>query len=240
MMKHLSLLLFLIVNLFLISACNSKINSVKETHWGSEESITLGDALDKYKYFEKTKWKNIKTDNGRKFVEFTGIISPNEFLSGVDEVLNNAKIKFPNIESDLTSPEKLNEAYMEVSIMLTDSYGVTSSQLEPKMYYMVGSNMKKFIDDKGRLKLTIRFKVPKEKSDRPDIESIQLTDTIADSQKIDNLSEHELLSNIYEEKHLFGDSGMNSDPYWKWGATELGQKVGEALKQAQRSMMGVR
>ena len=45
-----------------------------------DDSITLGDAFDKYKFFKSTKWESFEDDQGRKVVEFVGEFEMEKFL----------------------------------------------------------------------------------------------------------------------------------------------------------------
>lgn len=45
-----------------------------------DDSITLGDAFDNYKFFKSTKWESFDDDQGRKVVEFVGEFDTEKFL----------------------------------------------------------------------------------------------------------------------------------------------------------------
>lgn len=50
------------------------INFVKDNVFKFDKSLTIGQALDNYKYLKNKKWKFFKSDQGRKIVEFSGDI----------------------------------------------------------------------------------------------------------------------------------------------------------------------
>jgi hypothetical protein len=52
-------------------------------------SITVGEALDNYKYFKKTTWREFKTDNGKIVVEFVGNYHRWEGTVRIQFVLNS-------------------------------------------------------------------------------------------------------------------------------------------------------
>lgn len=69
----------LIVGLFLslmISGC-SDVDTVKNGILNFDNSITVGEAFDKYSYFSDTDWEDFKTSNGRKIVQVTGEFNDN-------------------------------------------------------------------------------------------------------------------------------------------------------------------
>jgi len=75
-MKNLKLL---IVGLFLslmVSGC-SDVGTVKNGTLNFDNSITVGEAFDKYSYFSDTDWEDFETSNGRKIVQVTGEFNEN-------------------------------------------------------------------------------------------------------------------------------------------------------------------
>lgn len=51
---------------------SSDISSVKNGTLEFDKSLTVGQAVDKYRYFKKTEWEELKEDNGRRVVQATG------------------------------------------------------------------------------------------------------------------------------------------------------------------------
>lgn len=62
------------------SISNDQIELVKQGFMTFDESITLGDALDKYAKFSKTQWQFLTTSQGRQIVECRGELK-NEFIN---------------------------------------------------------------------------------------------------------------------------------------------------------------
>jgi hypothetical protein len=63
-----------VIGLFLslvITGC-SDVSTVKNGTLNFDNSITVGEAFDRYKYFSDTDWTDFKTSNGRKIVQVTG------------------------------------------------------------------------------------------------------------------------------------------------------------------------
>lgn len=59
---------------------DDEINLVKQGFMTFDESITLGDALDKYGKFSKTHWQFVTSEQGRQIVECQGELK-NEFVN---------------------------------------------------------------------------------------------------------------------------------------------------------------
>lgn len=59
-----------------LNGCNKvgggDVSLVKNGYLDFDKSITLGQALDGYKFFSKKEWKAYKTEQGRRVVEFVG------------------------------------------------------------------------------------------------------------------------------------------------------------------------
>lgn len=69
-MRHLSKLLILLF-IFLINGCGSDdVSSVSDGYLSFDKSITVGQALNGYKYFKTHEWSSFKAENGRKIVQF--------------------------------------------------------------------------------------------------------------------------------------------------------------------------
>ncbi len=77
-MRKLKILVIgLFISLF-INGC-SDADIVKDGTLNFDNSITVGQAFDKYSYFTSTSWKDFETSNGRKIVEVTGDFN-NEYI----------------------------------------------------------------------------------------------------------------------------------------------------------------
>lgn len=73
MKKFISILLFSLI----LTGCGSDLSSVKDGTMHFDNSITVGDAFDKYSYFTSTDWRSFETSNGRKIVEVKGVFTDN-------------------------------------------------------------------------------------------------------------------------------------------------------------------
>jgi len=51
-----------------------ELDLVKNGTLAMDKSLTVGKAIDNYKYFKNTEWKLVTTDNGKKIVEAVGNI----------------------------------------------------------------------------------------------------------------------------------------------------------------------
>jgi len=77
-MRKLKLLIIGLFISLMITGC-SDVDTVKDGTLNFDNSITVGEAFDKYSYFTSTSWKNFETSNGRKIVEVTGDFN-NEYI----------------------------------------------------------------------------------------------------------------------------------------------------------------
>ena len=53
------------------------VNLVKNGTLNFDNSITIGEAFDRYSYFSSTNWKDFETSNGRQVVEVEGVFTDN-------------------------------------------------------------------------------------------------------------------------------------------------------------------
>ncbi|MCP4177688.1 MAG: hypothetical protein GY756_07970 [bacterium] len=86
-MKQLSIFLAVaIIAILFLNGCllnatkKNAINIVQDSTLQNYKNLTIGEALNNYKYFEKKEWKSYKTDKGRIFVPFTGETDTNGLL----------------------------------------------------------------------------------------------------------------------------------------------------------------
>lgn len=56
------------------------ISTVKEGVLKYDESVTVGNAFDGYQYFKETKWKEFKTSQNRRVVEFEGLMDYERYV----------------------------------------------------------------------------------------------------------------------------------------------------------------
>lgn len=74
-MKYITTLFIITITTMLISGCDkiksftsSDVSLVKDGVLEMDKSLTVGKAIDNYKYFKKTQWKALKTENGKRMV----------------------------------------------------------------------------------------------------------------------------------------------------------------------------
>lgn len=77
----------------IVSGCQGKVDQVKNMVWDADKSLTLGKALDNYKYFEKREWSAKKTDNGKEYIEFIGTLEPSTRLKDIDSEMSSISTK---------------------------------------------------------------------------------------------------------------------------------------------------
>lgn len=71
MKKMIAAVLFSLI----LAGCDGDLSSVKNGTLEFDNSITVGQAFDKYSYFSSTQWESFETSNGRKIVEVTGFFT---------------------------------------------------------------------------------------------------------------------------------------------------------------------
>lgn len=74
MINHRIISLYIIILFTLVGCGNKEVSVVKEGTMDFDKSLTIGQAIDNYKYFKKVNWKLDKSDNGKKIVVVTGDI----------------------------------------------------------------------------------------------------------------------------------------------------------------------
>jgi hypothetical protein len=82
---------WVVIGIILFTGCNylGDIGMVKRSILSDlDHSITIGDALENYKYFKKTEWTNFTTEQGRKIVEFRGYYTKWDAVVTIQFVLN--------------------------------------------------------------------------------------------------------------------------------------------------------
>lgn len=97
-MKKYVLVLFSALSL--CTACDKlggggEVAMVKNGTLELDKSLTVGKAIDNYKYFKKTKWELVTTDNGRKVVTVTAAMDTEKHPSmGAQSGIKSADMKF--------------------------------------------------------------------------------------------------------------------------------------------------
>jgi len=69
-------IIFLSMIVVFISNCSVEpMDVVKGGTLNFDESVTVGDAFDKYSYFSDSSWRTFKSSGGNDIVEFTGVMA---------------------------------------------------------------------------------------------------------------------------------------------------------------------
>lgn len=101
----------------LLVGCKSKVDQAKNYIWEGDKALTLGKALDNYKWFEKTSWKLKKTENGKEYVEFVGTLLP---PSSKIELATSAIQTVPKIKNQIENNVGAENYYYN-TILCTNS-----------------------------------------------------------------------------------------------------------------------
>jgi hypothetical protein len=97
-------LVLLIAVVFLLVGCSPSISIVKDGTLDLDKSVTVGNALDKYKYFYNTKWSVINDEQSRTIVDFVG-------------KLNIEKMFYDANDGHVYAKEWLNKNYKDMRDM---------------------------------------------------------------------------------------------------------------------------
>lgn len=76
---------------------DNSVTMVKKGTLEIDKSLTVGQAIDNYKYFKKTKWEVLTTDNGKKVVQAYGEIDLEKhpkINAKVNPTLKQAEMRF--------------------------------------------------------------------------------------------------------------------------------------------------
>lgn len=80
---------------WLTTGCSeNKVAMVKNGTLQFDKSLTVGQAIDNYKYFKKTKWETLTTENGKKVVQVTGQIALDKHPSIKNPELKAMDVRF--------------------------------------------------------------------------------------------------------------------------------------------------
>lgn len=89
-----SIVVMLCLSLFVGGCSDNKVSMVKNGTLEFDKSLTVGQALDNYKYFTKTKWEAITTENGKKVVQVIGQIALDNHPSIKNPELKAMDVRF--------------------------------------------------------------------------------------------------------------------------------------------------
>ncbi len=92
-----------------------------------DKSLTVGQAIDNYKYFKKTGWEAIKTDNGRRVVNIKAMIDTDKhptLNSKQNPNLKDAELQFQFV---INQDKSFQLSWCGIAVTKTDG-----SKLEPE------------------------------------------------------------------------------------------------------------
>lgn len=115
----------------IVSGCQGKVDQVKNMVWDADKSLTLGKALDNYKYFEKREWSAKKTDNGKEFIEFIGTLDPSSRQKEINNELTALTPKIDKLKKELEENYPKLKAH-DVSTISYYTYGCSREEDKSK------------------------------------------------------------------------------------------------------------
>lgn len=120
-MKKLLLASILSVTIFGLSGCSSDIDRVKDSVLDFNSAMTLGDALDNYKYCQDSEWTSYTTEKNEDIVKFSckltlPLSEPMAFKLG-EEAFNLVRIAKNSFDADdkVAVPSFVTEAYRKLN-----------------------------------------------------------------------------------------------------------------------------
>lgn len=128
-MKKVCLLITSILMISALSGCDKvggEVALVKNGTLEMDKSLTVGKAIDNYKYFKDTKWELLTTDNGKKLVQATGNID-----TGTHPTLNSAagiKSMFIEFQFKVNLDKTFEVAWCGVGVEKNDGSKVDPEQ----------------------------------------------------------------------------------------------------------------
>ncbi len=79
--KHVNLLCALVLMLVMVGCGNKEVSIVKEGTLDFDKTLTVGKAIDNYKYFKKVDWKLEQSENGKRVVVVSGDLEVEKILN---------------------------------------------------------------------------------------------------------------------------------------------------------------
>lgn len=205
------------------AGCKGKVEQVKNHIWEGDKGLTLGKALDNYKGFEKKNWEVKKTENGKEFVEFTGVLPPNEqklkesdtLTKRITEIKNqlaNKNVKIINDYSGYMGKAHI-EQYLYEGAYIDNSYDafdnsdkaiaeravVIEGMLQPYLNKSLALN--EFYKNGNKMEVVYQFTINEDKS----IDISTSGCRTSKDKKASELSEpFAVLKSIYDNKPIVG------------------------------------
>lgn len=103
------------------------LDVVKKAHLEFDKSVTIGQALDGYKYFEKKEWLTTKSPEGARLVILKTGMSP-EYLKELNQVCSKKNPKQQKIESQQWSIQFTVNPDQTVHVSGTQTLSVLADQ----------------------------------------------------------------------------------------------------------------
>ena|SRR2546426_425784 len=127
MMHTISKFLVPVFVTFMLTACGTArgndVSLVKTGYLSFDQSVTVGNALDKYKYFKTTEWKSFITKKEQHVVEFNGIVDMDKLnYSNANFIAGSEKSWSPYVAEEsvliqfsINNDKTFNLSYMEIN-----------------------------------------------------------------------------------------------------------------------------
>lgn len=93
-----------------------------------DKSLTVGQAIDNYKYFKKTKWESQKTDNGKRIVQVNADIDTAKSPSLNTEKLPGLKSAQVQFQFKINTDNTFEVAWCGIALEKTDGTKVDPDQ----------------------------------------------------------------------------------------------------------------
>ncbi len=106
---------------------DTDIQKVKKGYLYKNKSLSLGQALDSYTYFDRVSWRSIKDNSGKEFVEFFGELNTNKIL---DEQEVNKKKFDEIIAHSSANPEKISQFLLDNHEYYSDNNSKRNSMID--------------------------------------------------------------------------------------------------------------
>ena len=140
-MKCLSGLLLLVATTIVMFGCdkvksvtNGDVSLVKGGTLEIDKSLTVGQAIDNYKYFKKTEWESLKTDNGRRIVQVKADIDTAKSPSLNPEKLPGLKSAQIQFQFKINTDKSFEVAWCGIASEKTDGTKIDPDQSANMQY----------------------------------------------------------------------------------------------------------
>lgn len=110
------------------SVTGGDVSLVKGGTLEIDKSLTVGQAIDNYKYFKKTKWESLKTDNGRRIVQVKSDIDTAKSPTMNPEKLPQLKSAQIQFQFKINTDNTFEVAWCGIALEKTDGTKVDPDQ----------------------------------------------------------------------------------------------------------------